>query len=478
MRTPKILFFLLTTALVVAFVVFNFKLLFKKDISNFFPSKPKANIIIICIDSLRSDHLGCYGYNRNTSPNIDEFARENILFENNFSQSPYSLSSHVSMLSSLYPLTHRVLEVESLDLAALNKYRILSEIISKKGFVPSLFAQGGYFTLKPLFVRGFNEVFTIKEPEIFFKKIHHWFLQKSYEKKFVFIYTSILNPPYSYREQAKDLYKDKDFLSREVSSAKKIISRGLNEERFQNLSDKERSLILFYNLIEEYDPKGIAKRPLKQIMPDNWPQLDDYDRQLNCLIDSYDANIRFLDEYLGSFFQMLKASGIWDDSLIIITSSHGQEFREHGGIAYTFELYDTILKTPLLIKLPGSEMQRSSRITQFSESVDIMPTILDIFNIDYKGPVQGVSLLPVIKGQAKKAKKAVMGFYADKRSIRTQYYKYITCNKKDCKESRLYNLLSDPGEDNNLISLDAPVLEGIDCLIYKHIRSTQSKKAK
>jgi len=468
----------LIVIIVLVVVVLSSNFLFKKELLTLLPLSPEPNIILITIDGLRADHLGCYGYDRNISPNIDRFAQEGVLFENNFSQSPYSLSSHTSMLTSLYPLTHKVIQGQKKYSSAFDEDLTLSEVLDKRGFLTLNFSQGGYFTVNPLLDRGFVEYYKTREVEPFFKKIHLWLLQSADEKKFVFIYSSILNPPYSYQKDAENIYRDREFLLEEIGKAKKIVAKGINEKTFENLSDRDKSRILLYNLIEDYEQKKTVQKTLKEIIPDDWDDLADYSRQVGALVDSYDANIKVLDSYLGRLFDMLKASGAWDKALIIITSSHGQEFREHDGVGYSFNLYDTLLKTPLLIKLPKSQAVAVDRVSQFSESVDIMPTILDIFEIDYKGRMQGVSLLPIIKGNSQRHKKAVLGFYRDTRSVRTEYYKYITCNKRSCPRNELFDLLADPDEKNNLIDPDEPSLRGIDCSIYKLIRSRGWRKNK
>ena len=105
------------------------------------PTCPDCSVILISIDTLRADHLGVYGYERNTSPHIDEFARNAIVFENAYAQAPWTLSSHMSMLTGLYPSKHGVIN-QSLKLS--NSTMTLADVLHKQGYTTSAFTGGGY----------------------------------------------------------------------------------------------------------------------------------------------------------------------------------------------------------------------------------------------------------------------------------------------------------------------------------------------
>jgi arylsulfatase A-like enzyme len=167
------------------------------------------------------------------------------------------------------------------------------------------------------------------------------------------------------------------------------------------------------------------------------------------LVWLYRAGIRAFDEDMGKFFSFLKEKGIYDRSLIIITSDHGEEFREHGRFIHS-QTYDETIAVPLLVKFPNNEYSGSVIDEGLIESIDLLPTIVHYLGISEPSYVQGQSLLPLIEGESS-GKKFVLSQNQNERrrfALRSTQYKLIF--DYDSQEAELYDLAADRGEQVNL----------------------------
>jgi len=166
--------------------------------------------------------------------------------------------------------------------------------------------------------------------------------------------------------------------------------------------------------------------------------------ELEQLRDAYDASVSFMDHCIGLFIDKLKELDIYDNSAIVLSADHGEEFFEHGVIGHGEHLYDTLVHTPLIMKIPGIKPRR---ITSQVRNIDIMPTLAEVVGqkID-TSLLQGRSLFPVIRGKDKTSRPAISSDSLHGNSLRYEGYKLIATSTKNS----LFDLKTDPRESNNL----------------------------
>lgn len=288
------------------------------------------NVILISLDTLRADHLGSYGYFRNTSPHIDALAKTGLRFENAVTQAPWTLPSHMAMLTSMYPSALGYSLINKIN----NKVRIpdeattLAEVLKENGYNSVGFTGGANVSRTFGFDQGFsiyNEKWG-RKIEVQYKIIKEW-IEENYKSKF----------------------------------------------------------FLFFHTYEIHDyPPGEHETFTVGI---------DRNDKINLQKALYDGKIRFVDNYIGLLVELLKSLNIFDKTLIVITSDHGTAFKEHGLWGHGDQLYDEVLLVPLIFHLNG-KIPQNIVLDKQVRTIDIMPTVLDILNIDPQNKLEGVSLVP------------------------------------------------------------------------------------
>jgi hypothetical protein len=308
-------------------------------------------IILISLDTLRADHLGIYGYHRNTSPNIDAFAMENIVFENTVVQSPWTLPSHMSIMTSLYPSFHGVLS--SANVLA-DEHVTLAELLRENGYQTAAFVDGGFMRGAWGFHQGFD-IYDDREAGIkhIIFKAQKWLDENKSKPFFLFLHCYDIHSPYNPPSPYNSIFHDFIYTGRTVPSNNTLVA-ALQDE---------------LELTEE---------------------------DLHHFIALYDGGIRYTDEKIGKFLSYLSNNGLEDHSLIIITSDHGEEFKEHGSVLHNQLYYRPNLHVPLIMHIPGYP-KKGIRVKQLTRSIDLLPTILDIARLSPLPAAQGKSLLSLIK---------------------------------------------------------------------------------
>ena len=381
----------------------------------FFFNAPAKNVILISMDTLRADRLGCYGYDKNTSPYIDEFARNAILFENAFSHAPNTRLSHYSMLSSLYVLTHGVLHrYERLNISS--QIKLLPEILRSNGFKTAGFTGGGYVSDIYGFSKGFDTWTERRSIKKNYGPTIDWLKNNKSSRFFLFFHSFDVHEPYIFREEFKELYRNPGYLEQnreEIIELVKARKTKFFGDFYNDLTDVQKGL---YTVGARTGAIGISLSGdrLKNFRENRWRHIPEYENQIGFLIDSYDAGIRWTDNYLGQFFKFLKDEGLWDNTLIIFTSDHGEEFMENNLLGHTnSNLFDTMLHVPLIIKPAANSGIKAGKVTAEVEVVDIMPTILDTMKIKFSDQIQGKSLIGLMKNLQAHHKDAVFATIED-----------------------------------------------------------------
>lgn len=296
----------------------------------------RPNIILISIDTLRADHLSCYGYQLPTSPTIDRLAHEGLLFTKAISQSSWTLPSHVSQLTGFYPVVHRCNVVQGLTLSP--KIITVSEYLLEHGY-HTLAVTGSHF-VSPIYGlgQGFEQFVYRQTTADNLVEIAISLLRKQKGRPF-FLFLHLFDPhdPYTPPQKYRDLFITK-------SEAKEINGH------------------------------------LDHVILDHG-QLSFCSWQLDILARLYDAEIRFTDAQLKRLFNTLMDLGIFDETAIILTSDHGEAFGEHNEICHGSSLFTEQIHVPLILRYPPRIPVAESSTRVVEASVQILPTILDLANL-------------------------------------------------------------------------------------------------
>jgi arylsulfatase A-like enzyme/Flp pilus assembly protein TadD len=356
------------------------------------PEVRKPTVILISIDTLRADYLKLYNPKGTSTPSIEQFAREGVTFRKVSAQVPYTLPSHCTMLTGVYPAAHQVRD-NVRDVLPAN-IPTLAEDFKQSGYQTAGFAGSMVLSQQTGLARGF------------------------------------------------DFYDD--FFSRGDVHAEDLggIERRAEEvfQSFQYWMDHRNSNSPFFAFLHFYDPHSPYAPPHGYAASQKQEDL-------------YAGEIKYVDFVLGELFTFLKNKNIWNDAVVMITSDHGEMLNEHGEMGHGFFLYEPALKVPLLIRGPGLPAGKS--IDELVELADIAPTLLTLSSLQVPNTVQGESLKTVLDGRRKKNRAAFAESYfaslqfgvSPLKMIQDGNLKYI-----EAPHPELYDLSSDPSESQNLVS--------------------------
>lgn len=406
------------------------------------------NILLIVLDTARADHLSPYGYPLNTSPNLNEFAKNSVVFDDVIAPSAWSLPSHTSLFTGRYGYNHGVSKVTQY---VGNEETLLAEVLNQKGYVTSGIVASSYVKAR----YGFSQGMMSYDQRLNFFEYQNLYTTFDIRSIFIALFPDITEQLYSSDETSEEinrkvfkwLDKNKDqtfFLFISYNDLHHPYAFGKEfRTRFTNKS-------FDYSLVEEV-VKINEKRRYEPVS----------DELLDYIISLYDSEAFYLDHNLGELFNKLDELGIKDNTLVIITSDHGEEFYEHGGFVHANTLYEESIHVPLIIYYPKQFTPK--RVSQRVSLVDIFPTILEFSGINIsKEDIDGVSLIPLLEEDAKfKRDKFIISeifgrFGLGEASLRALYdgdWKIINANlsNSDYKlPSSLFNLKNDPNEFLNL----------------------------
>ena len=319
------------------------------------PAEVTRGYVLISLDTLRADRLGCYGYERETSPFIDSFAARSVLFENAYVQEPGTLPSHMSIFTGLYPAEHNVRPPTGV---LSPEIKTLPEAFQAAGYRTAGFTEGGYVHGGYGFARGFDEFsHETKKVESDVERTLERGLRfldslAEQDKFFLFMHSYVVHDPYFPPEPYDSLFWEGD------PPAGVVKATGPNLQSLNKDTSQVSPIALTY-----YEAL-------------------------------YDAQIRYVDDVLKKFFDDLESRGLMEDITIVLTSDHGEEFLEHGRFLHA-QIYRETLHVPLIVYRPNATPKRVSQIV---ESVDIAPTLYDLSNIEFEDPMSGISMRALIEG--------------------------------------------------------------------------------
>lgn len=429
------------------------------------------NILLFVIDALRPDHLSYNGYFRDTSPNIDGIAKEGTFFENAYCTLPRTDPTLASIFTGLYPNNHGIRLVYSN--AFKENTASLPEILRSHGYKTAFMdadalhepciAKGFEdfnllrWKVKNKLVRGIRKI--IKSPDFFgptqqYADLAVKWIKKNPSKKFFLCYHPIdLHWPY-YTPIPFDHMYDPGY-------------KGAHD--FNTLANGKlpRGDVIFGNI----------KLPQEEIKH---------------AVAHYDGSIKYIDAQIGKILQCLRDNGIEEDTLVILTADHGENFGEHDFyFQHGASLYETSIKVPLIFK-NSKIIPKNSIVKCRVQLTDVMPTILDILNIPIIDKIDGTSLLPLIEGKTDKSRNFIFAesieehFKGNKRvffpGVRGKWRAMIVGNWKiiyiphpENDIFELYNLEKDPKEEHNLIDKEKETAEIMKKKILEYLKQQSNE---
>ncbi len=374
------------------------------------PKLDKRNVVVYLVDTLRADHLGCYGYERETSPRIDAFAEEGILFANCLAQSTWTKPATASVLTGEYPARHGATN----DLAAISpELPTLAERLQAAGWRTAGFVANGFVgSENGGFRRGF-ESFEYRHrgdqpyavAELVLDDALAWLAENASEPFFLYVHTVDPHAPYG---------PPAPFRARFAS--------GVVEKALQ-------------------PPRGTTAVP-------------EAERQR--LVDLYDAEIAYSDHHFGRLLDNLRDLGRADDTLVVFLSDHGEEFFEHGEWGHNPRMYQEVVHVPLIWRIPDwPEEGRGLRHEGLVLQVDVVPTLLDALGLEPDPALPGTSLLERCTRPPDSMEVGISEadhWGTHRKAVVASGKKYIRQWSPDEREY-LFDLEDDPGEERNLLRL-------------------------
>jgi arylsulfatase A-like enzyme/Flp pilus assembly protein TadD len=386
------------------------------------PAKPPLNVVLITIDTLRADHVGCYGYKQIKTPNIDGLAADGVRFESAFAVVPVTLPSHSSMLTGTYPMLSGMHDFSGNKLSPLQP--TLASVLKQAGYQTG--AVIGAAVLDSRF--GLNQGFDFYYDHFDFSRLDEANLDEM--------------------ERPGNVVADValDWLAK----------------------NSQRKFFLWMHL---YDPHFPYHPP------------EPYSREYAA--QPYDGEIAFADEQVGRLLRFLKEKGIYQNTVIVLCGDHGESLGEHGEKTHGFFIYNATMHVPLIIRLPESRLPEKAART-FADPVslvDLMPTVLGAVGLEIPSQVQGHNLLPELRGDRTDQLNRDRVLYGETFMPRIHFnwselrgsentkYHFI-----DAPRPELYDLSKDPGEVHNLLTEKKAVAEEMRAKLVSLIRDYSAGK--
>ncbi len=376
------------------------------------------SVIVISMDTLRADHLGCYGYHRDTSVNIDALAARGVRFDAMSSTSAWTTPAHGSLFASRYPAQLGVVTFDGRKKARSLKQDelMLAEVLKDAGYETQAFTGGGYVSRKLGLGQGFDEYRDLEALQGYLADLMTWLDERDSGRP-LFLFVHFYNTHRPYRPPVKE-FKEK--------------FKGGYKGNF---------------------PVG------KVCQKKRWPLKK---ADLDFVVSQYDGEIAHADHLLGKFFSFLEQTGLDRNALIVFLSDHGEEFFEHGGCDHVTTVYEELIRVPFIVIGPGIEPGRV--IEAPASIIDVAPTILDYLDLPVPGSMQGVSLLPAMRGEGQPCtyQFSETGLHSKERivrGVRAEGWKLILDHEDNPVE--LYDLEHDALEKHNLLDARGGVVEAL-----------------
>lgn len=445
------------------------------NVKTWFSDANLPNVILIMMDTVRADHLSLYGYERNTTININKFAETATLYTRPIASGDFTLSTHASIFTGMYARqhgAHNKLDLKWHPMPLANKFHTLAEVLSENGYLTmGISANAGFVSHRFNMDQGF-QYFDSRSPVRFYGRTDRFYLRQ-------FI-RNILSQ-FALTHDYEKAYRKAEDINKEVFTL------------LEKVQQVDRPFFLFINYMDAHSPY-LPSPPFDTL----WPGKEEIfkpdwyrktfgevmtlkrkitEKESNHLNSQYDGEIAYLDSHIGELITRLKERGLHENSLIIITSDHGEAFGERNFMQHGFAVYQDQIYVPLIIKYPNTK--EACEVNESVNSVDIMPTVLDMLGYEIPEEVQGRSLLEL---ETLKSRFIITESFPNplvinwhrrfdrtERAIFSGSLKYITST---AGKRELYDLSKDPDEKRNLYNSADSTSERLGALLNNWLQTT------
>ncbi|MFN3197337.1 MAG: sulfatase [Bradymonadia bacterium] len=384
------------------------------------PDTQPPNVVLLIIDTLRADHLGAYGYTkRPTSPTLDGLAKQSVVFERAYSASSWTRSALASMFSGQFVHEHKVYSERTADRLP-NRVFTMTEFFANLGYDVGMFYTNPHFKFGMLQGARFKLYEWDGDASFIYNKALPWLGRHKNRSFFLVVHNLDPHDKYKYRESVP-------------------------------FSPTHPPIREARNLYEQSDRTGRGGKGIGCDRRTHGRVLSDSD--LDKVKAAYDGEIAYLDNQIKRLLDQLTKLGLDNNTVVIVTADHGEEFLDHGGYWHGCTLHDELVRAPLMIRLPGGT---AGRVSTPVSTVDIFPTLVDLIDpgaLEELG-LSGQSLLPAAQGKPLESRPQFMatGFRKSwQHAVVDGDYKLIVDGSTGAKA--LYNLKDDPKELRNLLEL-------------------------
>ncbi len=386
-------------------------------------------IVLVVIDALRADHLSCYGYQRETSPNIDSLAREALVFTQAITAGGWTGASVPSILTGVYPYLH---EISEWNTPRKPEATTIAQLLKKKGFVSALFANHMALSMVDI-MDGFEKTEIRPQDQMTSKHLVQtaldWIGERSGRPVFVYLHFSGAHSPYRPPEPYKSMFlADAWRFERDLP---------IDED---SPNDADRGSIP-YSVIED----GITDAGY-------------YTAQ-------YDGAIAYADEQIGRLIAGLKRLGVYDRTFLLLTADHGELLGEHEIYFDHVGCYEANIRVPLVVKFPNDQ-GRGKTISRQVSLIDIAPTVLELSGSPIPQSIQGKSLFVLLDNDEEDLHPYVYTQKLPQTSVRGTGWKLIS----DGASSFLYDLINDPQETHDLAQTQKDRFDELKAVLEMHER--------
>jgi arylsulfatase A-like enzyme len=401
------------------------------------PSRP--SVLLIVMDTARADHLSCYGYGKPTTPNVDRIASQGVLFEQAISSASWTLPSHATLFTGLYPRDHKA---TGLWAKLAPESTTLAEELAAAGYDTAGFCCNAWLTAATGITQGFRTYLDVWRDRRSWPQgddgtaeaielLLNWVDSPATQRPF-FAFVNFMEPHFSYDPPP--------------GFERAFVPRGTDPAQLAELREWKNPREVGY----------LLRVPGYEVTPG----------QFRILSGLYDGEIAYLDSKLGELFRGLEKRGILKDTLLIVTSDHGEHLGDHALMEHKFSVYDALIRVPLIVRYPGVVPQ-GVRVRGQVQTNDLFATVLRICGVQ-RQPPPGARFLPFDNRQAtreytfaefgppsefvrvlRRHFPGVPNAQFDRSlvAIRGPRYKYIWASDGRCE---LFDILQDPGETRDV----------------------------
>ncbi len=391
------------------------------------PSAPPRNIVLISLDTLRRDHVQAFNPSSPAAtPNLNAIAEESIVFDNAWAQIPFTLPSHMSMFTGLYPDAHGV---DRKKARLGDGVPTLSTLLAGAGYQNIAVVTNSWMKGVFGFDRGFDHYERLPSGLVYADRVTRRVAELLEElddpDRPLFLLIHCIDPHSDFFREghnALPYYAPPEFLE----------GMGISPTD-RDFCDAEGRCATDFLIAADREPRPLAPESLNRIAA------------------LYARGIEYLDRQVGDLKDVLDAYGLWDNALIVVTSDHGEEFRDHGRLLH-IQPYVENLAIPLMVRQPGA-VGAGTRVATIVETVDYLPTLLDVADVAIPAYVQGTSLKPVLEGDSGGPRESFGRDKLDRRRYSLRNEDFTLIHHIETGLSELYERGPDPGETENVADL-------------------------